>query len=218
MHHSLCLAGIDFGAKTAGTTVIAVLQQRNNSLELSYHMSIKGRDADAFVEEGLCQYNPSVVCIDAPLTLPGVYRGLPGCSDYFFRRCDLELRAMSPMFLGGLTARAMRLAHRMKSHNVPLLETYPAELARRFHLKDYGYKSATKALSTVLSVIRAAVHDEERFSAVAVSELLQFSRQVPLSLPTWHHVDALLALVSALRVTFGVNDTIGDAREGVIVV
>ncbi len=110
--HSRCCSlhmdfiGIDFGAKTAGTTVIC--QQEGGFFR--FHRCEKGDDADAWLDERVSMFAPSAIYIDAPLSLPGAYFGKG--QDYFYRSADRLAGGMSPMFLGGLTARAIRLAER----------------------------------------------------------------------------------------------------------
>jgi hypothetical protein len=97
------ILSIDYGSKLAGTT--AVCFEKNNQLHLA--QSVKKQDADAWLRQLISTKKPAAVYIDAPLSLPGVYRGEG--SDYFYRAGDRAVGAMSPMFLGGLTARAMQL-------------------------------------------------------------------------------------------------------------
>ncbi|MBK9525389.1 MAG: hypothetical protein IPO39_11705 [Bacteroidetes bacterium] len=99
------LAGIDFGSKMAGTTVIAVAGKTTIRL----FSSRKNEDADSFLSVLVKEKGIEELFIDAPLSLPGVYRGILSGNDYFFRESDRVLKAMSPMFLGALTARAMKL-------------------------------------------------------------------------------------------------------------
>lgn len=127
-------AGIDFGSRTSGNTVICAAIGG----ELRFFRSDK-RDADAFVFDTLGALGATRAFIDAPLSLPGVYRGLVGYGDYHFRRCDRQLRAMSPLFLGGLTARAMELAVRL-GQELPCaaVEVYPKALQRLLDLPELG--------------------------------------------------------------------------------
>jgi len=112
------IVGIDYGNKYAGTTVICY----NSRHEIKFVQSSKNADADSFLLNELTYLNPDLIMIDAPLSLPGVYWLSSEYKDHFFRSCDRELRAMSPMFLGGLTARAISLIKKMNGTEV--LETY----------------------------------------------------------------------------------------------
>jgi uncharacterized protein len=257
--------GIDFGAKTAGTTVIAWLEAES----ICFAASKKNADADECVLATLrsiaasnqahrarlvslassadsassASYVSSApahelcVCIDAPLSLPGVFTGLAGCDDYFYRASDRALRAMSPMFLGGLTARAMRLANHSASRlarraaqreheqndehgHIHFYETYPAEAARRLALKEVGYKQHLRDIPPVLQQIRHAVVAQSWLPASLsfMSFVPLMPKALPKALPDWHHVDALLALLSALRLCSGVCERFGTAAEGEIIV
>jgi predicted nuclease with RNAse H fold len=198
------LVGIDFGAKMAGTTVIAGLEGE----DISLYACEKNRDADAFLASTLLDLKPVVACIDAPLSLPGVYRGMEGFDDYFYRRADRALQAMSPMFLGGLTARAMRLADRLQPHGILLVETYPAEHARRLELKPIGYKARATQIPSILDALRPSKAFPFEISPP----------QIATQISTWHHLDALLALWTAYRINTGMHEEFGDASEGVILV
>ncbi|NUO02532.1 MAG: DUF429 domain-containing protein [Saprospiraceae bacterium] len=190
------IAGIDYGAKLAGTPVVAWMQDGR----IQFASCLKGKDADAFIFSWTLQHRPQKVFIDAPLSLPGKYSGLAGCSDYFYRDADKQLQAMSPMFLGGLTARAMQLAARLREEGVDVVETYPAYLSRLLSLNELGYKKEKNAIGGVARVLSA-----------------QFSFAIP-DLPDWHHIDALLALLSGLRHACGGALSFGRVEEGVIVV
>ena len=125
------IIGIDYGAKMAGTTVIAHLHDE----QLTLTQSVKKQDADKFVLEKVAAIQPTHLFLDAPLSLPGVYRSLPDCDSFFYRKSDQAVQAMSPMFLGGLTARAMQLAHQLQNQGLEIIEIYPAKLAERLGLK-----------------------------------------------------------------------------------
>lgn len=190
------IAGIDYGAKLAGTTVIAWMQDDR----VRFASSLKGKDADAFLLSWVKEYQPVRLFLDAPLSLPGKYRGLAGCDDYFYREADKTLRAMSPMFLGGLTARAMQLAAYLQSEGIQVQETYPSHLSKLLDLNELGYKK-----------------DKADIDIVAGALATQLSCTIP-DLPDWHHVDATLALLSGLRYLSGNAYTFGGVEEGVIVV
>lgn len=193
------ICGIDYGSKLAGTTVLAA--GNLSSKIVSFHESKPRQDADAFLWKTIAYLQPGLVGIDAPLSLPGVYTGLSGCSDYFYRIADKSLQAMSPMFLGGLTARAMQLTSRLKQSGITVLETYPSAQAQRMHLRDSGYKKSVPAIGEVLEKIR-----------------ILFSEWQFTGCTTWHHVDALLALLAMYRFTQGIHERFGSEPEGLIVI
>jgi len=187
------IAGIDYGSKMAGTTVLAWASKRR----LNLAQSAKNEDADAFITTRLAELSLSVVFIDAPLSLPSVYRTGSG-DDYFYRSGDRELKAMSPMFLGGLTARAMRLASECQP--IQFVETYPAATVARVLMAPPAYKS-----------------DLDEFSKLLRTAL---RKQCKLDCPVhenWHQVDATLAWFSGWRHLSGESLSFGHSDEGLII-
>ena len=193
--------GIDYGSKLAGTTVIAKWD-RESDLPLQFAASRRKSDADTFLKTEFLRDRPTHIFIDAPLSLPGVYRELPGYDDHFYRVGDRKLKAMSPMFLGGLTARAMQLTRFFREQDCTVYETYPAALARHHHLQELNYKKQLGYLPDVINALRARAP-------------IPFQ---PGDLRDWHHVDAYLTIWSAHRFFAQEALVIGDAIEGVIVV
>lgn len=194
------IIGIDFGAKMAGTTVIARLYEHN---KVDFFCSEKNQDADEFILDFI-KKNEDIwlAYIDAPLSLPAVYSGNSNSQDFFYREADKATGAMSPMFLGGLTARAMKLSTQLKSLGIKSVETYPSKLAEVLKLKELSYK---KELSN-LPIICSQFHEISKF---------EFDCK---DVPTWHHLDALLCLYSAKRHEMQASMVFGDPNEGTITV
>lgn len=190
------LWGIDFGKKLSGNTVICI---RKGS-DLKFLKAEKNQDADRFILEQIYHHTPGRIFIDAPLSLPGAYFDNQAYDNYFFRQCDQQLGAMSPMFLGGLTARAIRLKNMLLSMDIDLKETYPKALATQLRLKQCGYRKGKENL-------------ERCCETIMESSNLHFDVS---SVVSWHHLDALLALVSAVRHEQKLSYTFGDPREGQI--
>jgi len=188
------LVGIDYGSKLAGTTVLAIAYQGKITLE----QSKKKADADKFIMDTLKAFPIGLIGWDAPLSLPGVYTDEKNYSDYFYRACDRELKAMSPMFLGGLTARAMRLASQLKTLGWTIGEAYPAALAKALPLSAYAKTQAASIPD---------VTDE-------LEPLLMSLGTLP-SLNNYHQVDGVIALLSAYRHVTKCGSVIGD-EEGAI--
>ncbi len=195
----LNIAGIDYGSKMAGTTVIAHLKNE----KIHFFQSIKKKDADRFLMHWAEQKRPELIFLDAPLSLPGVYRSMEGYEDYFYRAADRELGAMSPMFLGGLTARAMRLNAQLSQIPIQVIEIYPSKLAELLGLKEIAYKKQKEHIAPNTKAVRQW------------TEKYQFSEA---DIQTWHHFDALLALISGLRFLNKDHECFGDEKEGCIVV
>ena len=182
----------------AGTTVLAYLSPQN---EVIIEQSQKKSDADRFLKTKLLELPIDQVFIDAPLSLPNVYRfGPKANSDYFYREADRSLQAMSPMFLGGLTARAIKLKDSFRSEPIRFYETYPAHLAKLLELPKDQYKKNKTTPESLKAVLLKTT---------------QFPYLLP-QLENWHQFDAILALISGWRF---VNDqalVFGTKEEGQI--
>lgn len=186
------IAGIDFGSKLAGTTVFAWFDGHKVQLL----QSAKVQDADASLEKWVAEKQIRQIFMDAPLSLPGVYTGEG--SDYFYRAGDRELGAMSPLFLGGLTARAMRLAAGWRKVGLEVFEAYPGALWKEIGDKKLAYKKELGELPGCTALLQQ--HWKVKLPEVA----------------NWHQFDALLALTTGLRYGKGEVRIFGDPREGSI--
>jgi predicted nuclease with RNAse H fold len=188
------IVGIDYGAKLAGTTVAAW----NENGSLHWKCSGKKQDADKWLEEKLLQLRPDLIFMDAPLSLPGVYSGQG--TDYFYREGDRALGAMSPMFLGGLTARAMQLKANLTEEGFQIFETYPARVVQQINNLHELYHKKNKStlpdfnnmLQTILPVTWKAAPEN------------------------WHIADAILAWMGGYRYENGIAEKYGNEKEGLI--
>lgn len=199
MENSKPLLGIDYGSKLAGTTAIAWTYNRK---DVFFAQSKKGGDADAFIKDKIASLQPASIHIDAPLSLPGVYKNLPGFDNYFYRQADRELGAMSPLFLGGLTARAMQLAAYLAVEKISCIEVYPAALAYELGIKSKGYKKEKSSFSVLLATL-----------------CQKYELKLPAEMSaSWHCFDALLALLTGLRIERQLVRLYGNKAEGFIYV
>ncbi len=190
--------GIDLGGKSNGNT--AACYNENSTLYFvqfgtskNYHQSLV---------ELINQYPIQTVFIDAPLSLPGVYSGLKGFTDFHKRQCDVRLKAMSPMFLGGFTANAMAFNHQLKTQGVNTVEVYPKALVEALQLKGYSKKLTKKELPALTSQIMAYLTNYTL-------------KAIPASL---HELDALLTWCSGYRYHTQLHKVYGHPKEGRIVV
>lgn len=189
--------GIDYGSKLAGTTVGVYL-----SVQTGWEILAppKKADADAALFHWITQLPVGQIFIDAPLSLPLVYANPKVADDYFYRAADRQIQAMSPMFLGGLTARAMRLKRQLEAVNIATLEVYPGGLARHLGLAQWNYKQGWPADFHFWSTLQAQL--PEPFPQELVHH--------------WHGVDGLLAWVTGWRQQQGLAQAVGDPDEGLI--
>ncbi|MEL7004830.1 MAG: hypothetical protein AAFN93_19140, partial [Bacteroidota bacterium] len=163
--------------------------------ELHTIQSAKKADADAMILE-FCKMNkPSSVFLDAPLSLPGVYTNSGRYKDYFYRKCDKELKAMSPMFIGGLTARAIKLKDTLEEAGTKVIEAYPAGIVKELGLQEHYKKDIPKFLSSLQPKLNGYL--------------------TPSS-SSWHQVDSFLAWLVGLRYQSGTNIIYGEPEEGQI--
>jgi uncharacterized protein len=191
------IAGVDYGAKLSGNTAVAVLKK--GKVEL-FKTKVK-ENADDFIVEVLSKHQVKMIFIDAPLSLPRSYQGIKEETEpeFFYRQCDKETGAMSPLFLGGLTARAIALKYCLNRKEIEVYETYPSYLCR------------------LLNIDRVKTADGvfEMFHRIKNELNGLFGNIEP---QTIHEIDALLALYSAIRFCQQQHVVLGDASEGEILV
>jgi len=182
--------GIDFGARSRCST--AICRVCTNHLRVS--LVPKAQDVDRWLVNVIMEENIQQVYIDAPLSLPLKYFDHSDeASTFHHRQADLELRAMSPLFLGGLTARAITLRHEMSQHGIQFYETYP-KAVRRFCFVEKA--SDAKILERII----------KRTGYLCDVEVL--------SNP--HAFDSVLAWYAGWRHVNGQADSAGRPEEGVI--
>ena len=186
--------GVDYGAKMAGTTVVCFQDEG----EIHLLQSAKNQNADQFIVDLCARYKPQKIFIDAPLSLPARILNSQAKGDHFYRECDRLLGAMSPMFLGGLTARAIKLKDGFEEQGIECLETYPAAFVKNIMEAHKAYKT----------------HIPEFLDALA-----PFLPSHPLpDVQNWHQVDGLLAWISGRRHLEKQSLLFGQPGEGVIVI
>ncbi len=193
--------GIDYGSKTSGNTVIC----QHDGQVLRFYDADR-RDADNFILqfiEHAHQYPVQQVFIDAPLSLPGVYLGLENCTNFHYRRCDIALNAMSPMFLGGLTARAMELQQTLiRKYSISVYEVYPKAIAQLDLKNQYHRKLTKNDFQSLCELLK------NQYPSLQFNEYPQHQ----------HQFDSLLAWLSGYRFMQHQHLTVGDAHEGQVIV
>ena len=187
------IAGVDYGSKLSGNTALAFFDASNAKV-LTCPAK---KDADQWLMDQFHQLQIKKVFIDAPLSLPGVYTG--NGENYHYRKADIELKAMSPMFLGGLTARAMQLKSYAEKSKILLIETYPAATLQRLkNVHLYQKKGVPDVLlwEEISQLLEASIHAEQKRG---------------------HEFDACLALYAGHLYENGKANVAGDEVEGMIV-
>jgi predicted nuclease with RNAse H fold len=189
------IAGIDFGAKLSGKTSIAFIANH----ELQIVSCAAKMDADNFILTFINQSSVKTIFLDAPLSLPIAYKTPITNPDFFYRECDKATNAMSPLFLGGLTARAMALKHQLDQHNIRVFETYPTALCKQMNIER------DKSVDGVKQMFR---------------QIKTFVKDININIEpnNIHELDAILALFSGIRYIKNEHLTIGNLKEGLIII
>jgi len=185
--------GIDYGSKLAGTTVICFHLEG----QLKFLQSEKKHNADLLIKNFVKEYHPSKIFLDAPLSLPSAFYG--NGNDFFYRECDRKLKAMSPMFLGGLTARAVKLKHELAQNGIEFFESYPKALANFLGLNEIGYKKDKIPCDLIIDTV-----------------LTNFNLTLEAKPSNWHQFDSLLVWIIGYRFSSNEVQKIGDENEGLI--
>ena len=183
--------GIDYGAQYAGSTVICI---RERGL-FRFERCAKGQEADAWLMQRVRELLPSAIYMDAPLTLPAAYFGKG--NDHFFRLADRETGGMSPMFLGGLTARAIQAASQWRSSGISVFEAYPSALVRM----EWDYLKIPKRRTIPQHHVRL------------MAGMFQLP---PPGRKDRHEADAWLCWLIGFRHQQGVAKSFGSHSEGLI--
>lgn len=196
--------GIDYGSKLAGTTSIVLGDMGSDfPSNLQILRTSKKVDADEFILKQVDRFSPKKVFIDAPLSLPKVYSDMASAlvsDDFFYRLADKQVQAMSPLFLGGLTARAMKLKVALEAQGIEVFEVYPAQLAKHFELSKSGYKTLKADYSMMQNMI--------------IKDLgLQLST---IDFMSSHDFDAFLAFLTGVRKVKQQAQMFGNEEEGCI--
>lgn len=197
--------GIDLGGRKSGSTSLCILKDN----QICFFNSETNTDSHDWIFNLTIELKLKYLFLDAPLSLPGVYHNLNAFTNYHFRKADLELSAMSPMFLGGFTASAMELAAQWKRVGLCVHETYPAALVRHMNL-NHLYRKTEKAAKLAPQLIQAIKKN------VLWKDLnFSFSIRFP-PIRSWHEVDAFLCLLSGIRYQTNRALCYGDPAEGLI--
>lgn len=192
MVEKIKIAGIDYGSKLAGTTAIAMLDE-NNKFKLI--QSQKNADADEMILQMIENFQPDLIALDAPLSLPkGLLTGNME-DDFFYRKADKELKAMSPMFLGGLTARAIKIAAICKKQEIEIIESYPAAFIKAENLSEFYNKKDVSQLGNFIKKSSS-----------------NFQFKIPKT-SNWHALDACICLEIGIRKTMGIARFCGENAE-----
>lgn len=131
----MILVGIDLGGRTTGKTALSFLDTDLNEIKnysreyISERCGKSDKEFIRFVES----FNADIIGIDAPLSLPDFKS-----ENYLYRNCDKKLKALSPMTLGEITARAIHIKENLSCKDI--FEVYPKTLLELHKINHKGYK------------------------------------------------------------------------------
>jgi predicted nuclease with RNAse H fold len=134
-YENMRLLGIDLGGRTTGKTAVSFLDTNQKEVILysrEYIAEKCGKSDKEFISF-IESFNADVIGIDAPLSLPDFKS-----ENYLYRNCDKKLKALSPMTLGEITARAIYIKENLSCPNV--FEVYPKTLMELHKINHKGYK------------------------------------------------------------------------------
>lgn len=192
------LFGIHLDSKLAGTTVLSVFDHA----KVYFFQVDQNVDADEYISKACQHFKPELTVVDAPLSLPGVYQKLKGFSDYHRRQCDRDLKLCSPLIQGGLLARAMELKDKISCCSAEVIESSPRSLAKALSLNQLGYKGSKTNLITCRTALLEKMNPQIIMDCQDVT--------------SWHHLDAWLCLLTALRRINGSAESFGNPNEALV--
>ncbi len=192
----LCMIfGIDYGSKLAGTTVIAM---GDHPERLRFFCSCKNADADTFIGQLIQELRPSLIGIDAPLSLPLVYQQ-PDLSEASFLQTGRQSDQchVSNVFRG---TNCQSYAAQSIFSSVDWIEVYPGGLVKIAQLEGYSKKDKS-LIPAFIGMLKA-----------------KYGISVDQEVKTWHEVDAMLAWFASYRYLHGHAIAYGNPAEGLIFV
>jgi predicted nuclease with RNAse H fold len=117
-----------------------------------------------------------------------------------YRQADRVIKAMSPMFLGGLTARAMQLKSKWLLSGVAFTEVYPGGWVRQHEFASHIYLKRNTGLTEDFIQLLKKEYSEYQFPAAE----------------NWHQVDSMICWLIGLKYLQGKATAVGDPDEGQI--
>ncbi|RLG50185.1 MAG: DUF429 domain-containing protein [Thermoproteota archaeon] len=189
------VVGLDLAGSENRPTGLCFLRNRKVITKLAY--------GDGEILEEIVSFNPSVVAIDAPLSLPA---GKNLNSQYCIRKCDEELRKFGirffPINFAGmrkLTERGIRLKKILEEKGIEAIETYPGAF---YDLMGLPRPKKRRVVGQVLRALTKKFNLEVE----GVRERLSF-----------HELDSIVCALVGLLYLKGESICLGDPKEGLMI-
>ncbi len=189
-------AGVDLGGKNTSNTVVCYSEKK-----ALYFYQPTGKNTHEKFMHFLIDHDFNEVFMDAPLSLPkGYFSNITLDFEHFYKRkADIELNAMSPMYLGAFTAQAIYIKHKLQEHNISCYEVYPKALIQELNIKNYHKKLSNQDIKKVLANLN-----------------LPYSLNYK-TVKSMHHFDALLCWLTGYRYQIKKHKQVGLPEEGIII-
>lgn len=187
------VAGIDLAGSEKRSTGMAFLRDREV-------LDVKIVHTDDEIVNGLLKVRPTVIGIDAPLSIPKGRKSIDDPDGPHFRSCDLELRRRGirffPITLGPmrkLTNRGIRIKEELTKLNFKVFEVYPG------------------ATQDILGIPRKTKGVEELRRGLIRIGLKNLKKGM-----TGDELDAVTAALTVQFFLEGKGELIGDEEEGLM--
>ncbi|RLG44584.1 MAG: DUF429 domain-containing protein [Thermoproteota archaeon] len=189
----LSVVGVDLAGNEDRPTGLCFLTGKKFTTRVAY--------GDEEILEEIVSFNPMVVAIDAPLSLP---IGKTLDSRYCIRKCDEELRKFGIKFFSlnfagmrKLTIRGIRLRKTLEEKGVKVIETYPG------------------AFYDLMGLSRPKNKKERR--QVLKALIKGFGLNDPINDLSSHELDSIVCALVGLLYLEGKVILLGDPKEGIMV-
>ncbi|MDX2127587.1 MAG: DUF429 domain-containing protein [Chloroherpetonaceae bacterium] len=186
--------GVDLSAKVDEITGVAAI---NSNRELVFVNQVK---PDIAIRNYIDYHRPSIVAVDAPITLPcGKY------GTYASRKCDRDITSLGiPAFatsmLAQLTFRAIAIRKTLPQR-YELIEVYPQATKVRLALSVAGKKSSEEVREFTQTRLARIIKNMPRPSNILLTD---------------DELDAILSAYTAFLYQYKLTEGCGDPSEGLI--
>jgi len=189
------VVGLDLAGIESRPSGLCFLKGRKAKIKLAYE--------DTEILEGITSFGPSIVAIDAPLSLP-IGKSLD--SRYCTRKCDEELRKFGIRFfsinIAGmrmLTERGIRLKEILEDRGIEVIETYPGAFYDLLGLPRPKRRiSVSQTLNKLVKMFNLEIEcSRERISS--------------------HELDSIACALVGLLYLRGEVMCLGDPEEGLMI-
>jgi len=182
MHRKLIFCGIDLAGSEKRITGIAFL---NENLEVFTQSLYSNEEILKEIEK----YKPTIIAIDAPLSLPKGRKDIEEKNENHYRKCDLELRKYKirffPITLGPmrmLTKRGIFLKNILEEKGYRVIETFPGAFYDIFRLKRKDKNEILKFFEKILKIKNKVnnLHEADAITCAYIAYLFYENKAIEI--------------------------------------